>query len=321
MTNETATFANAAEEVEKMTTDERQEWLKSGDLPSDKPAGTLAEKPPEKKETPAEEPEQSRFEKPAPKEKKPTQMGYGELRARVADLEAQLASRTAREPEALPVPKVEAKPPDKERAKPTPSDNDDKGQAKYATYEDYLEDLADWKVEQRIVKLEKETIEKDAKAAVERDQRAISDKWKEQVDSARSKHADFMEVALDPKLPIPQGSAVEQWVLDSDIGTEILYHLAKHPDELKAIHAMPPVKAARALTILEAELSDSPAPPPEPAPASAAKRVTSAPPPAHEVGNRQRAPDYDPVAEALAEGNFEAYRRAENAKEIKSRKG
>ncbi len=321
MTNETATFANAAEEVEKLTTDERQEWLKSGDLPSDKPAETPAEKPPEKKETPAEEPEQSRFEKPASKEKKPTQMGYGELRARVADLEAQLASRTAREPEAPPAPKVEAKPPEKVRVKPTPSDKDDKGQAKYATYEDYLEDLADYKAEQKIVALEKKMGEDDAKRTVEAQQKQVTMRWQEQVDAARAKHADFMEVALDSKLPIPPGSAVEQWVLDSDIGTEILYHLAKHPDELKAIHAMPPVKAARALTILEAELSDSPAPPPEPAPASAAKRVTSAPPPAHEVGNRQRAPDYDPAAEALAEGDFDAYRRAQNAKEIKSRKG
>ena len=98
---------------------------------------------------------------------------------------------------------------------------------------------------------EKKMGEDDAKRTVEAQQKQVTMRWQEQVDAARAKHADFMEVALDPKLPIPQGSAVEQWVLDSDIGTEILYHLAKHPDELKAIHAMTPVKAARALwTIL-----------------------------------------------------------------------
>jgi hypothetical protein len=251
-------------------------------------------------------------------------MGYGELRSRVAELEAKLAEKP---PAAAEPPKVESKPaPAQERAKPAPTDKDDKGQLKYKTLEEYLEDLSDWKVEQRIAKLEKETIEKQAKEAVERDQREISENWNTQVEAARAKHADFDTVALDPKLPIPQGSAIEQWVLDSEIGTEILYHLASHPDELKAINAMPPVKAARALTVLEAELSDAApaAAPPEPKPApqqdSGPKRVTSAPPPAREVGNRQRSADYDPAAEALAEGNFAEYRRLTNEAELKKRR-
>ena len=319
--NEATTFETPADEVETLTGDQRAEWLKSGELPSDKPK----EEPPKIEQPKAEEKpeaEQSRFQQPPKAEKKPGQMGYRELRDRVADLERQLEERRAEraEPKAEP-PKTEKL--EQLRAKPSPSDKNDKGTAKYATYEEYLEDLADWKAEQKIADLEKKMAEEAAKKTVESEQRAISDQWRKQVDAARLKHADFDEIALNPKLNIPQGSAVEQWVLDSDIGTEILYHLASHPEELAAIHAMSPVKAARALTILEAELSDAPTPEPKPSepPAREAKRVSNAPPPAAELGNRHASPDYDPAIDALAEGDFDKYRKAANAKEMKSRRG
>lgn len=326
MSEETA--VSPSEQVEQLSGTERAEWLKTGDLPSGEPA---AEPPKEPPAAPAaEEPEESRFQAAKPEEKpekKPTSMGYGELRKHAKALEEE--NRRLREqtkPPAAEAPKPEPAKAAESRPKPTPADKDDKGNPKFKTYEEFLEDLSDWKVEQRIAKLEQDTAKKTAEQQVATEQRAISERWAEQVTAARAKHADFDTVALDKDLPIPAGSAVEQWVLDSEIGTDILYHLASHPDELREINAMPPVKAARALTILEAELTDAaPAAPPakttEPPADKGANRVSKAPPPAREVGSRGSAAGYSAAEEALANGDFDAYRRHKNAEEVAARRG
>jgi hypothetical protein len=308
-----------SQEVEQLTGEERQEWLKTGELPSDKPTLVVTEEPKEKAEEPVEEPEQTNFKQPAQsaKSKSPGQMGYRELRDKVTELERKLAEATTRteppEPARTPITTTEPKEKTAERTKPTPTDKDEKGEAKYKSYEDYLEDLTDWKAEQRIIQYDKERTEKAAKAQVEQQQTAVSRQWAEQVDAARTKHADFDTVALNKDLPIPPGSAIEQFVLanlESGLGAEMLYHLGQNPEEVKAINAMTPVEAARRLVLLEAELTE-PDEPSTPAP----KRVSDAPPPVREAGNRH-ATNYDPADEALAEGDFEKYRKAQNAKEL-----
>lgn len=315
--NDTSTLTPAAE-VEGLTSDERSEWLKTGELPSEKPVPVAEEKPEPKAEEPEEEVVESKFNVKPAKAASPTQMGYRQLRDEVKRLkeENERLAALREEPVEQPIPtkEVQAKAePEKVRAKPAPQDVDDKGKPKYKTYEDYVEDLADWKAEVRLTDFQKQQAENAAKSQVEAAQRRVSEGWSKQVEAARKNHADFDQVALAKDLNIPAGSAVEQWILRSDQGTELLYHLAKNPDKLNAIHAMHPVDAARELVLVEAELAE----PEEAKPTT--KRVSSAPPPAREVGSRQ-AISYDPVDEALAEGDFERYRQAANQKELKSKR-
>lgn len=296
------------------------EWRKTGEIPAEESA-TLTEKP-----KPAAAEKRTAAEPKNGVEPPPvTKLGYGDLRKKVREQEAELSRLRARTTETEP-PEPAARPtsttePEKEaaakvRPKPQPTDKDKDGKPKYATYEDYVEDLTDWKTEERFKFHTEEQTKRAQQEAVEREQRKISETWRTQVESARKNHADFDTVALDKDLPIPHGSAVEQWVLDSDIGTELLYYMGSHRDELEAVNAMHPVKAARYLTALEAELSGEDEPPAPPKPET---RTTKAPPPTREVGGRGTAA-VDELTKAVADDDTRAYINAANRRDIAKKK-
>lgn len=332
--NEKATLTATAE-VEGLTQDDRAEWLKSGELPSDKPAPAPKEEvppPDEEKEDDkgkaAEEADQTKFQ--VRRDEKPNQMGYKALRDKVKELEAKLAESTSRTE-----PPIESRQPisttaeegkkdeTKARPKPTPDAVDDAGKKKYTTYEDYLEDLADWKAEARLAAYVKEQTDNAQKARDNAALETVRGQWRGKIEAARKVHADFDAVALNDKLVIPNGSHVNDWILENSLvegskAAEVLYLLAKSPENIAALNAMTRSAAYRELVVLEAELTETDEPEKK-ADTSGRRAVSTAPPPAREVGSRQ-AVGYDPGDEALAEGDFEKYRKAENAKELKSKR-
>lgn len=97
------------------------------------------------------------------------------------------------------------------------------------------------------------------------------------------KAKDFQAVVSASNLPI--SDAVQGQILDSDMGPEIAYYMAKNPGEgVKIAHLSNPMEAAKAIGRLEARLSQ---PPP--------KRTTQAPPPLKAVaGNTGATPDFNP---------------------------
>ncbi len=319
MTTEAVTASPEAVEpkpLENLSPTQYSEWRKTGQIPDEEPTP--------KKEAAAKESPAAPAKKAA--EKTPAgesihRLGYQELRNRVRELES--------ENERLKIPREEVRtrepePEKKEaaaetvRPKPQATDKDKDGKPKYQTYEDFVEDLSDWKAEQRLAAYEKSQAEKAAKDAVQREQQKVTQTWTEQVESARSKHADFDKVALDPEMTIPQGSAVEQWVLNSEIGTELLYYLGQHRDELAAVHKMHPVAAARFLTALEAELSGD-EPEPEKKPPATETKTTKAPPPTREVGGRGTAA-VDEINKAVADDDVRAYINSKNRQDIARKK-
>jgi hypothetical protein len=77
---------------------------------------------------------------------------------------------------------------------------------------------------------------------------------RQRVNEARSKYADFDQVALNPNLPILKGSVVERWIMESELGMDVAYYLGQHTDELGKLNAMTPIDATRELTRLEDRL-------------------------------------------------------------------
>lgn len=81
--------------------------------------------------------------------------------------------------------------------------------------------------------------------------------------------ADFFELTQDRNLPITQ--EMGEVIMDSDIGPQVAYYLAKHPDEAYEISRLHPATQGRRIGMIEsklqAELSRK------------AKKTTSAPPP------------------------------------------
>ncbi len=114
---------------------------------------------------------------------------------------------------------------------------------------------------------------RDAETATEN--KRIEDAWKSKLETAKSNHSDFAEVAFSKDLPI--SPVMDGFILDSEVGAEILYHLGSHVDEGKAIAAMPPYRATRALIKIEASLSGEATPEQKPVVAPITKAAKPAP--------------------------------------------
>lgn len=92
-----------------------------------------------------------------------------------------------------------------------------------------------------------------------------AESFAEKSEKAQTKYPDFQAVISNPALNINE--PMVEFITDSDTGAEIAYFLGKNPHRAADIAAMSPVKAARELTRLEAELLAKPKPQPSSAPA------------------------------------------------------
>ena len=121
--------------------------------------------------------------------------------------------------------------------------------SQFASEEDYIEALTDWKTDAGIAKREKQQM--DARLAAE--QAEIADQWDKRQQKAIESIEDYAEVVGKSEVSIPP--YVHQAMLESESGPEIAYYLALHPEEAKRIAAMKPLAAIRRITELERDLS------------------------------------------------------------------
>jgi hypothetical protein len=142
-----------------------------------------------------------------------------------------------------------------------------------------LEQLAEKKAAEKISQLEKQ-----------REQEKQSEQFQARAEKASEKYPDFHEVAGNPDLSINEGMA--EFISDSDVGPDVAYYLGKHPSEAAKIAQMSPIKAARELTRIEAEVSAKPP-----------VKTSNAPAPINPVGNRGA------VQTSLANADFAEYKK------------
>jgi hypothetical protein len=128
------------------------------------------------------------------------------------------------------------------RPKPVVDDKTADGKPKYATYEDYVEELADWKAEQRMVAAERQRAE-DAM------RRELSAK----VEDARTRYGkDKLDQVLFPTSNVitsdPQISpAVKAMINDSDVLPDLLFTLGSDATGLSAFVQMAKTNTGKAL--------------------------------------------------------------------------
>ncbi len=255
---------------------------------SDSPADKAAEKQPEVAEKPAES---------APAEPPQEKREMTESEKRIKQL---LADNKVLNQRLSQIEHAREKP-QEQKAEQVPEKPDPE---KYETLDEYFNALADWKVNVALTVERQRVEEEHRKAQTAEAEKSARDQWNTRITEARTKHADFDAVALDPELPVADGSAIDWWVMNSDKGAEVLYYYGQHREELVKLNAMGPVAAARELARVEAEI-DKPVVPAQP-------RVPKAPPPPSEASTKGHA---DPVAAALAAGDFATYRRLKDAEE------
>jgi hypothetical protein len=177
-----------------------------------------------------------------------------ELTDRAKQLEKDLEE--ARKPketkaESSPAPKAEEKPATQTvtRPKPTQVDKGTDGKPKYASYEDYIEDLADWKAEQRIATQQREQ-------QINQQRESMG----KQIEEARGRYTDFDPVTkpliqdlMKPEMP----REVLAVINDSPVLADLLYTIggteATKADFLEACRTNPG-KALRVALLMEQEI-------------------------------------------------------------------
>lgn len=172
---------------------------------------------------------------------------------------------------------AEGKGSDNTEATPKPASSE------FATYDEYVEALSDWKAGQKVATALAQRAEGAATTA-------RAETFEERVSQAKTRMSDFDTVV--GKSSVEVASHIRESILDSDRGPELAYHLAKHPQEAQRLSSMHPLQAARELGRLEASFDKPEAESSEPA--AAARPVTNAPPPTRPAASGRTAPTTDP---------------------------
>ena len=332
MASSTTVTESPTEILKAMSPAERKEWRISGKTPepaskeTPKEVKTPADSSPAAKESP--EPakaETSAAPVPAKEEPKPkgAEARIKELLSANKQLESELDELRKR-PIAAPA-KIE------EVAKPRRNDVDPKtGFALFAT-DDAFETALDTYLTTKIKAESRREFEENSRQTRIAEQNRITEKrWKNSLEIAMEQHSDFAKVLdigdegdkkgvfrnKDLKT-IKTNGVLDAWILDSEYGAAMLYHLAKNPAEIERIQSLSPFHAARELTKLEDKLSAPSAPEPQAQESSSSstepqKRVSSAPAPAASVGGKATAP-VNAVDAALKAEDFGRFKREANA--------
>lgn len=124
----------------------------------------------------------------------------------------------------------------------------------YASDDDYIEALTEWKADQAIAKKESAQAEARQKAA----QEEVNTSWAKRQKAAMREIDDYAEVIGKSDVALP--GHIHQAILESEIGPHLAYYFAANPDEAKRFTGMTPTTALRNLGKLEDQLADASAP-------------------------------------------------------------
>lgn len=189
------------------------------------------------------------------------------------------------------------------QGKPIPPDpNEFASQEAYKKASDaYLEDLTDWKIEQRDVKKRQDDLRTSQQRNV--------DSYVARRTEFTKTHDDFDEVT-EAVGDIPISLTVQQLLLDEGGKPELAYALAKDREEYKRICSLSPLAAARELGKFEAKVLGT-----DSSKTIEPKKITKAPKPIAPVGTKAKS-DLSIYDQELSQADFERLR----AEQIKSKR-
>lgn len=226
-----------------------------------------------------------------------------ELLAQVKDRDAEL-ERLKKPAEVVKETKTEPQAKVEKPGRPKMDDVDDKGQPKYATLDDFIDAVSDWKLQQFGESLEAKQQKASQEAKIAETKAAQKKDFATKVEASKAKHDDFEAVAFAVDLKIPPNTVLDSWILDSEHGTEVLYALGKDRAKLAEIVALSPIQQAQAIRDLEIGFSGSK----ETKPIRIVK-------PASEVA-AQNPPPEDDVEDAVKKGDFARFKRIQDARDM-----
>lgn len=162
---------------------------------------------------------------------------YGYERAMREAAERQLQERQPPEPEASP----------RGEGRPTPN--------QFETYDQYVEALSDWKVEQRLLEVGRMSQEARTRAEAARQAEEVRSK----LAPAAEKYEDFEDVVLRDDLPITRDMA--EAILElGGTGHDVAYYLGTHPKEADRISKLGRIAQLKEIDKIATTLASPPEP-------------------------------------------------------------
>ncbi len=131
--------------------------------------------------------------------------------------------------------------------KPTPED--------FETYDEYSEALTDWKVDEKLKKIEETRQTETKKSELKTSQETKVKQYEESVVDARSRYDDFDEVVEDYDGPLTIG--MQQALLDSELGADVAYYIAQNPKIGEKMAGMTLLQVNKEVGRIEARLENS----------------------------------------------------------------
>ena len=117
---------------------------------------------------------------------------------------------------------------------------------------EYAEALAEYTADKRIAEMKQQ--EAQAKEAAERQK--VIQSWAQKVETAKAGLPDFDQIVASSDVVV--NDDIRDAILESDVGPQILYHLAENEEVGKKIAAMSPKAALREIGKLEARFEVKP---------------------------------------------------------------
>ena len=111
---------------------------------------------------------------------------------------------------------------------------------------EFAEALAEWSAEKAL--RDRDIAEAQRKADEERNK--VIESWNQKVSKAKSSMPDFDDVVASSTVVV--SDAIRDAIIESDVGAQILYHLASDDDYAESLSAMPAIKALKEIGRLEA---------------------------------------------------------------------
>ena len=165
---------------------------------------------------------------------------------------------------------------------PAPNTAQEPKREAFDDYEAYLDARAEWKAEARLSARMQEMEARRQQEAAQAQRESLASDWDRKMQRAAERNPE-----INPDMPVPRMPAsMAQAIVESDVGPEIVFHLAHNPAEAARIAALSPLSQARELGKLELQLATKPV------------KASNAPEPIKPVGARSTGSD--PLSDRLS---------------------
>ena len=170
---------------------------------------------------------------------------------------------------------------------------------------EYAKALAEYTADQRIGEMRRQ----DAEAKEAQERQKVIETWASKVQAAKASMPDFDDIVASSDVVV--NDDIRDAILESDVGPQILYHLAENDDVAKRIAGLSPKQALREIGKLEARFEVK-----ETAPQSAPITRSKAPAPIQPLRGSNPA-DVPMSANGEWHGTFQAWKEARKAGKIR----